>query len=244
MGLLKRIFNLLSETHFKYIFGHSKVRVSKDSVAEIGRDVSIKNSQIFICNNSKLVIADGTTIKDAIIYCNNGSISLGEQNIILGKTNKDKLNITIDSGHLTCNRRVKISLKRIWIRFNGECNIGEYTNINYNSEIRADLSVNIGSYCQISYDVNIWDTNTHSILPPDERRKVAVSHWPFYGFEETRPDTKPIVIGDFCWLGEHSSIFKGTYIGNNVIVGFGTLISGKTIPDNSKVITNRELRIL
>lgn len=244
MGLLKKLLSKLKETRFKYLFSHSNVRISSDSMVEIGHNVSINNSQIYICNKSKLIIADGTKINNAIIYCNNGSIFFGKQNVISGISNSNKLNITIDSGHLSCAHRVKLALSRLWIRFGGQCQIGEYTNINHDTEIRADESITIGSYCQISYNIKIWDTNTHNILSPEKRKDIAMKYWPFYGFEESRPTTKPIIIGDLCWIGERSSIFKGTKLGNNVIVGYDTLISDKVIPNDAKVVTEKQLRII
>lgn len=51
------------------------------------------------------------------------------------------------------------------------------------------------------------------------------------------------MIGDECWLGEKSAILKGTIIGNNVNIGFNTIVSGKKIPNFSTVVTDIKLKI-
>lgn len=46
-----------------------------------------------------------------------------------------------------------------------------------------------------------------------------------------------ISIGDNCFIGARVSILPGTQIGNNVIVGAGSVVKGN-VPDNSIVIGN------
>ena len=45
------------------------------------------------------------------------------------------------------------------------------------------------------------------------------------------------VIGDNCFIGMNSTILMGTHIGNNVIVGAGSVVRG-TVPDNVVVAGN------
>lgn len=122
--------------------------------------------------------------------------------------------------------------------------IGSYTNINSGSEIRSDESVIIGSYNQISYDVNIWDTNTHTIYKSEKRSEITRKYFPYFGYEIEKPLTSPIVVGDNCWIGERSSIMKGTQIGDNVIVGYNTMLLNKIIESNKRVVQDINLRIL
>lgn len=49
--------------------------------------------------------------------------------------------------------------------------------------------------------------------------------------------SKPIVIGNNCFIGARTSILPGTTIGNNVIVGAGAVVKGN-VPDNSIVVGN------
>lgn len=48
---------------------------------------------------------------------------------------------------------------------------------------------------------------------------------------------KEISVGDNCFIGARASILPGTSIGNNVIIGSGSVVKG-IIPDNSIVVGN------
>ena len=123
------------------------------------------------------------------------------------------------------------------MRFRSDLKIGRYTNVNEGSEIRVDEKVTIGDFNQISYNVNIWDTNTHNIYPKDERRKIAVENYPIFGYEYEKPKTKAIKIGSDCWLGKEVTILKGVELGDNVIVGYRTILSNCKIEDSHKVFS-------
>jgi acetyltransferase-like isoleucine patch superfamily enzyme len=225
---------------YRYLFSKSIVRSYGE--LNIGRNVKIINSNIFVASETRLYIADNVTIKNANIYVGRGSCSINSWSII-SATDDDKVAITIDHGEVKIADHAKISCKRIWIRFGGNLAIGQYTNINSGSEIRCDEAIDIGSFNQISYNVRIWDTNTHTMLSAEDRRKVAIEKYPYFGFESNRPQTAKVIVGDDCWIGENAAIFKGSDIGNGSIIGYGTLLAGKKIPTNSRVINRRELSI-
>ncbi len=48
---------------------------------------------------------------------------------------------------------------------------------------------------------------------------------------------KPVFIGDFCWIGANVLILPGVKIGNNCIIGAGSVVT-KDIPDNSIAVGN------
>jgi len=61
------------------------------------------------------------------------------------------------------------------------------------------------------------------------------------------PFSKPLIIGNGCWIGHGVKIIKGVTIGNNVIIGGGSVVIDD-IPDNAivvgipaKIIKYREL---
>lgn len=218
------------------------IRATSGSQIKISPKAKLKNVRIFICKNSKIEISEYCHLENANIYVERGSIKLDCNCIIKGNRLLPLL-LTINKGNLEIGDHSKIVCKRIWIRFGGNLSIGSYTNINEGSEIRCDEKIQIGSYNQISYNVKIWDTNTHSILSSAERRNITENKYPYFGFEETRPETKPVIIRDDCWIGENSVIFKGAHIGDACIIGYGTFIAGKAIPPKSRVITERPLRI-
>lgn len=236
-NIFNKIITKLRETKYRYLFSRSNVRFSSDSTADISHDARIANSTVVV-SNGKVTIGKNCKLVNVSIYINNGELNLGDWSIV-----KDCF-IEINEGKVSVSHHSKLQCKHIYARFGGAIDIGCYTNLNHGTVVRAEQSVKIGSYCQISYYVNIWDTNTHNFHSIDERKRLAEVHYPEYGFEETHPPTKPVEIGDFCWIGEYASIMKGTTIGDNVIVGYHTMLLGDTIANNKKIVQKIELREL
>ena len=76
----------------------------------------------------------------------------------------------------------------------------------------------------ISYDVAIFDTNTHS-TDWRERREIAERSFPIGAPETKRPDTSPITIGDDVWIGMGASVLKGANLGDRCIVGLRAMVT-------------------
>lgn len=75
--------------------------------------------------------------------------------------------LTVFNGSLDIGHHNRF-MNRFWIRYNANVRIGNYNNINERSWLRADEQITIGDYNQISYNVMIWDTNTHNIYTPSK----------------------------------------------------------------------------
>lgn len=226
----------------KYILKKSKVRFCPGSSGEIADNVEIQDSTIMVLPGAKLTIGEGCIFKNVNLYVGAGEVSIG-RNCLFQTKDGSRINIIVDNGSVIMDHHSKLACKRVWVRFGGCLSVGKYTNVNDGSEIRCDESVSIGDYNQISYNVRIWDTNTHTIMPVNERRRIAEEKFPYFGFEETRPKSAPVCVGNDCWIGESATILKGSQVGNGSIIGFGALISGETIPKNSTVVCRRELAI-
>lgn len=234
--------SVLSEIKWSFIYKHTYFRVCNGSKTKIGKNVIIRNSRIIVTPGSTLEIGDNVRIENTTISIDKGTCSIADYSLI-GNT-KELLYLNIESGELHIGHHSKIDVRRIWIRFGGKVNIGNYTNINAGSEIRCDESVTIGDYNQISYNVNIWDTNTHNILPVDERREIAEQYYPYFGKEIKRPSTSPVIIGNDCWIGQNTTILKGSQLNSEVIVGYNCVIAGKTIPYKTTVVTEIKLKLI
>lgn len=240
MGFFKRIIDSISCRKWCYTFLGSYIRVQHSGKMSVGKCVSIRNSKIFVDENSSLTICDGARIDNADIYVK-GVMQVGVHSII--GANKDaQITITIEDGSMAIGHHSKISCKRVWIRFGGKTSIGDYTNLNVGGELRCDEAVTIGDYDMISYNVNIWDTNTHTIYPPKMRREITEKYWPYFGKEIERPKTSPVCIGNDVWIGENVSILKGTELGDNVIVGYGTSLVNKKIEPGRSVVKETNVR--
>ena len=80
--------------------------------------------------------------------------------------------------------------------------------------------VEIGSHTMIAPNVIIVDTDFHAQWPP-EARSVPVD--PQFN--------RAVKIGNYVWIGMNSIILKGVEIGDNTIIGAGSVVSS-SIPGN------------
>ena len=103
----------------------------------------------------------------------------------------------------------------------GVLSIGDNSGIS-NTAITVAESVNIGRNVFIGAGCKIYDTD----FPPIEAE---------FRFGDTaditRTKTKRIIIEDGAFIGGHSIILKGTHIGENSVIGAGSVVAGN-IPAN------------
>lgn len=96
--------------------------------------------------------------------------------------------------------------------------IGSHTYINRNTFLDAILSLNIGQYCAIGPSCYITD-HDHGLdisLPPLQQPMIA----------------KGTKIGDRVWIGANVTILKGVTIGNDTVVGAGSIVT-KDLPERA-----------
>jgi acetyltransferase-like isoleucine patch superfamily enzyme len=107
---------------------------------------------------------------------------------------------------------------RISIGENAVLKIGNGVFINENTRIMVTDKIEIGNNCNISWDVNIIDSNQHDI----------------YYNEVLQIKTKPIKISNNVWIGSRATILKGITIGEGAIIATGAVVT-KDVPANSLV---------
>lgn len=100
--------------------------------------------------------------------------------------------------------------------------VGKNFFANYNCTILDVGKVRIGDNCQLASNVAIY-TAGHP-LHPDSRNSAYE-----YGIDVT--------IGDNCWIGGNVVICPGVHIGDNVVIGAGSVVT-KDIPDWSVAAGN------
>lgn len=100
--------------------------------------------------------------------------------------------------------------------------VGENFFANYNLTILDVGKVKIGDNAQIAPNVSIY-TAGHPIHPDSRNSGYE------YGI--------PITIGDNVWIGGNTCIMPGVTIGNNVVIGAGSVVT-KDLPDNVIAVGN------
>ncbi len=119
----------------------------------------------------------------------------------------------------------------------GSCTVGDYTLLN-GALIMAEERVEIGSYCLVSWNVGIADSDFHPV-DPAQRRQDAMALSPFAENRPARPPirTAPVRIKDNVWIGMGAVILKGVTIGENSVVAAGAIVT-RDVPPNVVVAGN------
>ena len=102
------------------------------------------------------------------------------------------------------------------------CRIGADTFINHGAYLMDCGGITIGRHCFIGPNCGMYTAN-HPISPRERNQ----------GLE----NAKPIVIGDNCWLGGDVTILPGVTIGENTVIGAGSVVT-KDIPANVVAVGN------
>lgn len=140
------------------------------------------------------------------------------RNVYIGEATRIPGNGTLDFHANSSVQRMGV----INARAGAEIRIGSRSRIGAFSVISAAKSVEIGQDVLIADRVFISDHN-HEIGDPF----VPVIH---QGISASRP----VVIGDGCWLGINVSIMPGVTLGSHCIVGTGSVVT-QSFPSHSVI---------
>lgn len=97
--------------------------------------------------------------------------------------------------------------------------IGDDVSLNGTS-ITSRARIEIGDGTMVAANVVIMDSDFHQQWPPSDRRQVVDNEY-----------DEPVVIGKRVWVGVGSIVLKGARIGDNSIIGAGSVVAG-SIPAN------------
>jgi len=151
---------------------------------------------------------------------NNNKIFIGENTSLFGC----KFTIRGD------NHIIRLGANGIYTKCNfatedNDCviNIGSDTTMYEGCEIASVepfAKVEIGSGCMFSSNVDVRNTDSHSIIDIDSNKRINPG--------------KNIKLGDRVWAGTYVQILKGVNIGNDCVLGIRSLIN-KDVPSNCVV---------
>lgn len=109
-----------------------------------------------------------------------------------------------------------VVLSPIYTDYGFYTKIGHDTFINHNAYLMDGCGITIGSHCFIGPNCSMY-TAIHATVAQERNQ----------GLERALP----IAIGDNCWLGGDVTVLPGVTIGNNTIIGAGSVVT-KDIPAN------------
>lgn len=134
------------------------------------------------------------------------------------------------NSQLSLGKMVKIrSGSKLRVRKQAKMHIGENTSLNHGCIFTAHKKIIIGDNVQFGPNVLIYD-HDH-----DFRKKDGLKNLEYI--------SDPVLIGNNVWIGANVVILRGTSIGDNCVIGAGSVIKGK-FPDNSVIVEKKEIRIL
>lgn len=107
----------------------------------------------------------------------------------------------------------------LWCYRGGNLSIGHHTGI-YGTTIICAKSITIGSYTMIAGGTHIYDTDFHSLDPAIRANGNE---------NQVQASSSPVSIGNQCWIGSRCLILKGVTIGDQAVIGAGSVVT-KNVP--------------
>jgi len=120
----------------------------------------------------------------------------------------------------------------------GKISIGEDCYVGESTRIWSSGSVIIGNRVYISHNVNIHDTNSHSIdsyLRYQHFLEIMSKGHPKENIFDIQ--SSPVIIEDDVWIGFNATILKGVKIGYGAIIAACSVVT-KDVPPNVLVAGN------
>jgi len=113
------------------------------------------------------------------------------------------------------------------IRNSGQIYIGNNFGMNKNSFLSCYNKIEIGSDVITGWNVSIRDSDGHSLI----KNNVV------------QPVFRPVSIGNHVWLCSYVHILKGVELGNDIVVGYRSVVTGK-FNTNGIVIAGHPAKIV
>jgi len=114
----------------------------------------------------------------------------------------------------------------IAIHYGSHTKIGKNVFVNFNLTIQDDAEVTIGDNCNFGPNMTIV-TPIHPMLPGERRELTAAD-----GTKKHLCYAKPVHIGHDCWFGASVTVCPGVTIGDNCVIGAGSVVTRDIPPDS------------
>lgn len=116
---------------------------------------------------------------------------------------------------------------KLKVRDGAQIIIGNNTFFNYNNMLVSHQKISIGENCQFGPNVLIYD-HDH-----DYRTENGITDMKF--------KTETVEIGNNVWIGANVIILRGTNIGDNCVIGAGTVLKGNYQKD-TLIVEERKIK--
>ncbi|MFY0715148.1 transferase [Seonamhaeicola sp. NFXS20] len=167
-----------------------------------------KKLPVFFYGSVKFTSLSGEIIIDAPIKI--GMIGFGQQFEIFTCSKKTaEINL---SGRLKIKGHVHIGKDcSLYIAKEAYCEFGNMTCLGYNVKIFCTNKIILGEWARVAYESQIYDTNFHNIYNTSTQERYSKS--------------KPIIIGNYNWVANRSTITKSTITPDYCIVASNSVLS-------------------
>lgn len=166
---------------------------------------SINYQEAYLKKSSISIVGNNNTV-----IINKNAVLINTNILIMGDNHKIEIGekcIIKNSGFVFENKGCKIIIKNH--------TTAEGIQV---AALEFNTSILIGSDCMFSADISIRNSDSHSVIDSTSRKRINFA--------------KDIVIGNHVWIGEGVKIMKGSSVGDNSIIGIGSIVT-KDIPNNS-----------
>ncbi len=227
--------NLIQFKNFHSANNEISISGHQSSIAFDTAEGYLRSSRVIINGNKNTVLlGDGTELVDNSsirIVGNNNSVTIGNNcNLrcfsifIIGNNNNITLGNNISAIYASLHME----------NDDNAIEIGDGTTIHGRNASVVELAVDegtcirVGNDCMISNDVEIRSSDSHSVLDNNGNRLNPA---------------EDIIVFDHVWIGMRAMILKGTVIGNNCIVGAGS-ICNKNYEEENVLIAGNPAKIV
>lgn len=107
--------------------------------------------------------------------------------------------------------------------------IGRFSYVGPGTTILAEESITVGEYVYIANNVDILDSDAHS-MDWRERRIEAQRVADGEPYDRSRIERRPVAIEDDVWIGAKATILPGVRVGRGAIVAAGAVVVKDVAP--------------
>lgn len=138
--------------------------------------------------------------------------------------------VWVNDGHVIFNGDTGIR-NGCSIRNYGELNFGENFHISSPSTIICYKAITFGNDVLIGWGCEFSDGDAHKIYQKDDKSMIRLNK------------DREIIIGNHVWFGANVKVYKGTVLGNNIIVAGSSVLTG-SIEGNEQIIGGYPARVI